>query len=78
MIPTIRIHCFRWLRHLSYDRHNKYHPSCIVLLADSSQMRLQLLTSALRRPEFKVEARPLGLDIILKALETQPTFWFLP
>jgi DNA-binding NarL/FixJ family response regulator len=42
-----------------------------VLLADSSQMRLQLLTSALRRrPEFKVEARPLDVDIILKALES--------
>jgi hypothetical protein len=42
-----------------------------VVLADSSQMRLQLLTSALRRrPEFKVEARPLDVDIFLKALES--------
>jgi DNA-binding NarL/FixJ family response regulator len=41
-----------------------------VLLADSSQMRLQLLTGALRRrPEFKIESCPLDLDIILKTLE---------
>src|SRR6266550_3409052 len=42
-----------------------------VLLADSSQLRLHLLTSALRRrPELKVESCPLDVDIILKALET--------
>lgn len=41
-----------------------------VLLADSSQLRLHLLTSALRRrPELKVESCPLDVDIILKALE---------
>jgi DNA-binding NarL/FixJ family response regulator len=39
-------------------------------MADSSQMRLQLLTSALRRrPEFKIESCPLDMDIILKTLE---------
>ena len=36
-----------------------------VLLADSSQLRLHLLTSALRRrPELAVESCPLDVDII--------------
>jgi two-component system, NarL family, nitrate/nitrite response regulator NarL len=42
-----------------------------VLVADSSQMQLQLLTSALRRrPEFNVTSCPLDPELILKALET--------
>ncbi len=41
-----------------------------VILADSSQLRLHLLTSALRRrPELKIESCPVDVDIILKALE---------
>src|SRR5437879_7529130 len=40
-----------------------------VLVADSSQMQLQLLTSALRRrPEFKVISCPLDPDLILKVM----------
>lgn len=42
-----------------------------VLLVDSSQMQLQLLTSALRRrSEFKVSSCPLDVELILKALES--------
>ena len=41
-----------------------------VLVADSSQMQLQLLTSALRRrPEFDVTSCPLDPDLILRILE---------
>jgi DNA-binding NarL/FixJ family response regulator len=42
-----------------------------VLVADSSQMQLQLLTGALRRrPEFFVTSCPLDPELILKALES--------
>ena len=42
-----------------------------VLLADSSQMQLQLLTSALRRrAEFTVTSCPLEADVILRSLES--------
>ncbi len=50
-----------------------------VLLADSNQMRLQLLTGALRRrPEFKLNACPLDADIILKLLEVPTDVLVLP
>jgi DNA-binding NarL/FixJ family response regulator len=40
-----------------------------VLLADSSQIQVQLLTSAMRRhPECKVASCPLDVDIILSTL----------
>jgi len=45
------------------------HTPINVLVADSSQMQLQLLTSALRRrPEFKVISCPLDPDLILKIM----------
>jgi DNA-binding NarL/FixJ family response regulator len=45
-----------------------------VLAAASSQMQLQLLTSALRRhPEFQVSSCPLDPEQILKSLEICPT-----
>src|SRR5437660_8948824 len=45
------------------------HAPINVLVADSSQMKLQLLTSALRRrPEFKVISCPLDPDLILKVM----------
>ena len=41
-----------------------------VLLADSSQIQVQLLTSAMRRhPEFKVASCPVDVDIILESLQ---------
>jgi DNA-binding NarL/FixJ family response regulator len=44
-----------------------------VLLADSSQMQLQLLTSALRRrPEFNVASCPLDADLVLQMLASVP------
>jgi DNA-binding NarL/FixJ family response regulator len=44
-----------------------------VLVADSSQMHLQLLTGALRRrPEFKVTACALDVDAVLNLLESSP------
>jgi len=44
-----------------------------VLLADSSQIQVQLLTSAMRRhPEFKVASCPLDVDIILATLQDSP------
>jgi len=49
-------------------RHSMHAP-INVLVADSSQMQLQLLTSALRRrPEFKVIFCPLDPDLILKVM----------
>jgi DNA-binding NarL/FixJ family response regulator len=50
-----------------------------ILLADSNQMRLQLLTSALRRrSEFKINACPLDVDIVLKVLEAPTDVLVLP
>lgn len=44
-----------------------------VLLADSSQIQVQLLTSAMRRhPEFKMASCPLDVDIILSTLRDSP------
>jgi DNA-binding NarL/FixJ family response regulator len=41
-----------------------------VLLADSSQIQVQLLTSAMRRhPEFKVASCALDVDVILETLQ---------
>lgn len=45
-----------------------------VLVADSSQMQLQLLTSALRRrPEFEVTSCALDPELILRVLEASST-----
>lgn len=44
-----------------------------VLLADSSQIQVQLLTSAMRRhPECKLASCPLDVDIILSTLRDSP------
>ena len=44
-----------------------------VLLADSSPMQLQLLTSALRRrPEFKMASCPMDGDLVLQMLASMP------
>ena len=41
-----------------------------VLVADSSQMEIQLLVSALRRrPEFRVVSCPMDLDSVLEAAQ---------
>jgi DNA-binding NarL/FixJ family response regulator len=45
-----------------------------LLVADSSQMQLQLLTNALRRrPEFEVISCPLDAELILQILEQATT-----
>jgi len=50
------------------------HAPIRVLVAASSQMQLQLLTSALRRrPEFQVTSCPLDPELILETLETSFT-----
>ncbi len=50
------------------------HAPIHVLVAASSQMQLQLLTSALRRrPEFQVTSCPLDPELILETLETSFT-----
>lgn len=44
-----------------------------VLLADSSPLQLQLLTSALRRrPEFRLRSCPLEADLMFEALAQSP------
>lgn len=46
-------------------------PPIRVLIADSSAMQLQLLSSAMRRrPEFAIRTCPLDPELILKELET--------